>query len=101
MLLYTFAAAAWILNFAFGFYSTSSIGEQACHPTYTPGRLLSTVGVSQLNLLRPGDLVFITLGECVAGCWRQRRGARKGLEWGGVTGWEWSRPALLKGLGRQ
>jgi hypothetical protein len=55
--------AAFVHNFAFGFYPTSNISEIACHPTKAPGRLLATVTTSTLDQLRPGDLVYVTLGR--------------------------------------
>lgn len=54
---------AFVYNFAFGFYPTSNIGEQACHPSKAPGRLLKDVTTSKLDQLRAGDLAFITLGR--------------------------------------
>jgi len=54
---------AFVYNLAFGFYPTSSIGEQACEPTLAPGQMLTTVTLSKLDRLRPGDLAFITLGR--------------------------------------
>lgn len=54
---------AFLFDFAFGFYPTSSISEQACHPSYAPGRLLSNVTTSTLEQLLPGDLAYITLGR--------------------------------------
>lgn len=56
-------AAAFAYNLAFGFYPTSSIGEIACHPTKAPGRLLTTIMTSTLDQLRPGDLVYVTVGS--------------------------------------
>lgn len=55
--------AAFALNLAFGFYPTSSIGEMACDPVYAPGRVLTSVTTSKVDQLRPGDLVFITVGS--------------------------------------
>jgi hypothetical protein len=55
--------AAFVYNFAFGFYPTSNISEIACHPTKAPGRLLATVTTLTLDQLRPGDLVYVTLGR--------------------------------------
>jgi hypothetical protein len=55
--------AAFAYNLAFGFYPTSSIGEIACHPTKPPGRLLTAVSTSTLDQLRPGDLVYVTVGS--------------------------------------
>lgn len=55
--------AAFVYNLAFGFYPTSDIGEIACHPSNAPGHLLPAVTTSRLDQLRPGDLVFITLGR--------------------------------------
>lgn len=54
---------AFVYNFAFGFYPTSNISEQACHPTKAPGRLLARVTTSKLDQLLPGDLAFITLSS--------------------------------------
>lgn len=55
--------SAFLLNFAFGFYPTSSIGMQACHPTYAPGRLLSNVNSTNQAAFAPGDLLYITVGR--------------------------------------
>lgn len=54
---------AFLYNFAFGFYPTSSIGEQACKPGVAPGRLLDGVTSRNVSQLLPGDLLFITLSE--------------------------------------
>jgi hypothetical protein len=54
--------SAFVYNFAFGFYPTSNISEQACHPTKAPGRLLAGVTTSKQDQLFPGDLLFITIG---------------------------------------
>lgn len=54
--------AAWIYNAYFGYYPTSSIGAQACSSS-APGRLLTTISLSKLDQLYPGDLVYITLGK--------------------------------------
>lgn len=53
---------AWLYNFAFGYYPTSAVGAQACAPS-APGRLLSSVTVSRLDRLNPGDLLYITLSS--------------------------------------
>lgn len=55
--------SAFIYNFAFGFAFTGGIGEQACHPTLAPGRLLNSVTTSNLDQLQPGDLAYITVGS--------------------------------------
>jgi hypothetical protein len=47
-----------VYNFAFGYYPATTVGEQACHPVYAPGRLLHNITTAHLELLRPGDLVF-------------------------------------------
>ncbi|KAF8072456.1 hypothetical protein HT031_000115 [Scenedesmus sp. PABB004] len=52
--------AAWVYNFAFGYYPTSAIGAQACSPRSAPGRLLANVTRRDQARLAPGDLLFIT-----------------------------------------
>lgn len=54
--------AAWLYNFAFGFYPSSAIGSLACSSD-APGQILDTVTTANLSLLNPGDLLFITLGK--------------------------------------
>lgn len=50
----------YLFNYAFGYYPTSAIGSQACAAT-APGRLLGSISSpSNLSLLAPGDLLFIT-----------------------------------------
>jgi hypothetical protein len=51
--------AAWLYNFAFGYYPTSSIGQQACSPTKAPGVLLNLTAADQASFA-PGDLIYVT-----------------------------------------
>lgn len=52
--------ASYLYNYAFGYYPSSNIDSQACAPTAAPGRLLSTVSITQQQLFRTGDLLYIT-----------------------------------------
>jgi len=52
--------SSFIYNYAFGYYPTSGIDKQACAPTAAPGRLLSTVSITQQHLFRTGDLMYIS-----------------------------------------
>lgn len=53
--------AAWLLNIGFGFYPSTDVGEQACHPERAPGRLLHNISLPENSTsLLPGDLLFIT-----------------------------------------
>jgi hypothetical protein len=47
---------AWIYNFAFGKYYTSSIGPQACSPSQAPG-LITPFSTAQQDQFQPGERV--------------------------------------------